>query len=444
MIPLSHQAAAVWNWVGFLRRASDRNLLLLNLDETGVSLFNGDKAGTVARRIRRADSVGDGHQLVQYATTAESRGQATHVAIICDDASVQPHLPQVIIGPSNLLTVRSCNACQEGLADNVHLFRLKSRWTDQATLSIILRSVAQIVREVCPEKQPVMLLDTAPSHMHPTLPALARRHGMHLVFIPARTTWLLQPLDVCVFRKYKHAFRESWLRAKLDTIDGRLEPVQFWSCLCRHVDEFMRSNDWSTAFAKTGFGLDFDASSRSLRACLQLPPAWSLPPLHEPTAADLDVMLPRNRAQGRRVQWLPRIAQLRIVAPAASGTAPPLRASESEPPPLPPPPGPPPPCLGSSDSAPSASSTDPPLRAGRAPLPPLEEPALPPPPRRPLTRSQSRLLALPPPSPPESDQPLSTVTPPAPPAMSAPAVADAGRPISARTRSKTSASSTGS
>jgi hypothetical protein len=41
--------------------------------------------------------------LRQVATATQTRGQATHVAIIGDDPAVQPHLPQVILGARDLL-----------------------------------------------------------------------------------------------------------------------------------------------------------------------------------------------------------------------------------------------------------------------------------------------------------------------------------------------------
>ena len=190
----------MWNWIGYLRERSTKPLLLINLDETGVPLFNGDRPGTVVKPTRAVLRASQTGELVQYATTNETRGQATHVALICDDVSVQPHLPQLIIGAHNLLTVGVCRELQDQLAPNVYLFRLRSRWTDRVLMESFLRTLAKILADCCPLKTPVLLLDTAPSHLHPSLPQLARKLGMHLVLVPARTTWLLQPCDVHLFR----------------------------------------------------------------------------------------------------------------------------------------------------------------------------------------------------------------------------------------------------
>jgi hypothetical protein len=80
-------AVAVWNWIAWLRgRAAPSNLLLTNLDETGVCFLNGDKQGRVLRRPRRNVDAACVLLLTQAATTTQTRGQATHVALICNDA----------------------------------------------------------------------------------------------------------------------------------------------------------------------------------------------------------------------------------------------------------------------------------------------------------------------------------------------------------------------
>ena len=425
----------------FLQRHYQQPLLLMNLDETGVPLFNGDRKGTVLK-LTSVPRLGErSTELVQYATTSETRGQATHIAIICDDASVQPHLPQVIVGPSNLLTVTVCRDLQPELADNVYLLRLKSRWTDRVLMESVLKTLARVLAERCPLKVPVLLLDTAPSHMHPSLPRLARRLGMHLVLVPARTTWLLQPCDVFVFRKYKHAFREVWLRAKMNTPDGRLEPRAFWNCLCEHVNNFMTSQAWSAAFEQTGYTNEAADMSRSTRARLQLPQRWTPPAVHEPTPADLEVMLPRNKRGDRWLDWLPLVDDFR---PSPASRALQRGAADAEEP-LPSPAREPAASgavtcrspsvhVSASAAAPTAASS------AAAPLGTSSAgPAFRPP--GPLTRSRSRALATAASESAESDQP--PVAPRAmPTSLPTAAPADAAEPISARTRSRSSATST--
>ena len=119
--------------------------------------------------------------LTQAATTSQTRGQATHIALMCDDASAQPHLPQVLVGTPDLLPAGVARDLQDSLAPNVYLLRLKSRWTDTVLLSAVLRTLGKSIREFFQQKVPVLLLDAAPSHLDDSLPRLAASLGIHLV-----------------------------------------------------------------------------------------------------------------------------------------------------------------------------------------------------------------------------------------------------------------------
>ena len=104
------------------------------------------------------------------------------MAINCDDAGVQPHLLPVIAGARNLLTVTDSTAAQGSLAvaDIVYVSRLKSHWADRVIMERVIRTVAWVVTERCLQKVLVLLLYTAPSNVHPTLPCLAGLWGLHL------------------------------------------------------------------------------------------------------------------------------------------------------------------------------------------------------------------------------------------------------------------------
>jgi hypothetical protein len=299
------QATAVWNRVEFLRTNSSRPLLFLNLDETGVPLFQGDRAGTVRRPKRKHIVEGRAMEPTPFTTRRETRAQATHVDVICDDASVQPLLPQILVGDPTTLPATVCRRLQSDMLANVRLLRLKSRWTDGVLMAAIIRSVAASVRDACAAKQPVPLLDTAPSHLDAWLPRLARRLGVELVLVPARTTWLLQPCDTDVFLRYKAVFRTMCLREELSTADGRITPDCFWRMLINHVHVFMSSRCWDFAFRRTGYSARALGVGSFVRTALPLPPSWTLDQPHVPTEVDLGTALPANRT-APLAAWIPR------------------------------------------------------------------------------------------------------------------------------------------
>lgn len=414
------QAKSVWNWVAFLRTLHSQGLLLINLDETGVPLFHGDKKGNVRRvsaAMRRTLGVVDP---TQVANRHEMRGQATHVAIICDDASVQPHLPQVIIGDPKLLPAAVCRELQQTIAPNVHLLRLRSRWTDAWIMQAVLKELAASIRRSGSGKQPVLLWDTAPSHLHASLPALAKRLGIHLVLVPARTTWLLQPCDVGVFLGYKAELRRAWLDAKSASADGQLSKADFWRTLCNHVAVFMHSRDWSALFARTGFGASAGCTSKFIRNQLRLADDWRPDAPRSPDATDLQWLLPRNRTLAT-TGWLPALPSTLATLSAGSATDRPLSAA-----------------AGSSSGAASAAPLEPwppsTPQAPPSPVPPREPEH---PQRRPMTRLAARRLA--------EAAAAATSAPPLPPPSEPPpeglSQSQLDGPISGRTRSRRSGSS---
>ena len=65
--------------------------------------------------------------------------------------------------------------------------------------------------------QVVLLLDTASAHICPKFLRAASRKGIVVQYIPAKLTWLLQPLDTHVFARFKQfliqEFREGLVRS---------------------------------------------------------------------------------------------------------------------------------------------------------------------------------------------------------------------------------------
>lgn len=112
------QAFAVWQWYNHICSTvpAGRRLLNVNLDETSVAFFHGHHKGNVVLRKR---PWGPSADRTQGATRRELRGAMTHIGVICDDTSVQPRLPQVMVVGARLLRVRDLPGIRAGLPANV-------------------------------------------------------------------------------------------------------------------------------------------------------------------------------------------------------------------------------------------------------------------------------------------------------------------------------------
>ena len=89
----------------------------MNLDETGLCLYQGGGRGNVF--ISKAER----RRVAQRVSHARKRTFLTHVGIICDSPTVQPLLPQVIIGSERTFSDAQLAALWEACAPNVFLER---------------------------------------------------------------------------------------------------------------------------------------------------------------------------------------------------------------------------------------------------------------------------------------------------------------------------------
>ena len=104
---------AVWQWWDWLLNfvPADRQLLLVNWDETACRLHHSGGKGFCSRRSGgRAKRQ---QPLAQSVTTAKKRGSLTHVPLICNDSAVRPLLPQVVVGNEHTLTRDELTAISE-------------------------------------------------------------------------------------------------------------------------------------------------------------------------------------------------------------------------------------------------------------------------------------------------------------------------------------------
>ena len=100
------KATAVWQWFHFLQSQvpPGRRVLRLSLDETSVRFWYEPRLGL---RRRRGQIPRTG--FARKASRAQLRKGFSHIAVICDDTSLQPHLPQVLLVNEHTVTVELKN-----------------------------------------------------------------------------------------------------------------------------------------------------------------------------------------------------------------------------------------------------------------------------------------------------------------------------------------------
>ena len=108
-------------------------MLRCNLDETCVCLNHLKQRGIISS-LPATD-------VVLSAEMAPKRGSLTHVAIICDNTTVQPMLPQFILGNHKILQAGDLTNLAGRVPENVYVVRGKSSWVNNTVMCMILQTL---------------------------------------------------------------------------------------------------------------------------------------------------------------------------------------------------------------------------------------------------------------------------------------------------------------
>ena len=157
------QACTFWKWGKFLGDVTPRGktLVRINLDETSVAHVPDTIRGLVVSRRHWGPY---GRRPV--VRSKKTRGAVTYVALICDSPSLQPKLPQFILGNERRLTRNTLAVAEDERPPNVRVWRDKSSWNNHTVMCRILRALASVLRTQAPYFQPALVLDVAACHLH--------------------------------------------------------------------------------------------------------------------------------------------------------------------------------------------------------------------------------------------------------------------------------------
>ena len=137
---------------------------------------------------------------------------------------------------------------------DVTLVRQKNAWNNDRLCAYIVRRLALATRAHNSELQPAFLFDAV--RLHTTTVVLAALSGARIwpVLVPARMTWLLQPLDTLASQTYKAHLRARYQSARADLGVGDLSTRPFLACICVAIRHVLQGTRWDSAFDQDGFG----------------------------------------------------------------------------------------------------------------------------------------------------------------------------------------------
>ena len=267
-------------------------VLRINLDETacrlhypaGVGFATGayDPGGAPKARI------------VQNVSRSMMRSAFTHIALICDDSSLQPCLPQILLGNEHLFTKQVLDAARATLPPNVVVWRRKSGWVTQDILCQAVDVIHDAISSRLQGRQVLLLLDACPVHLCPRFMRHCAKKGFWLHYVPAKLTWLLQPLDTHVFARYKQWISNAYRKHILEGDKGACELTAMIEIVANSTRHVFQKHKWSSAFRGNGYDSDQADIRQGIKRQLQ----WTAcPPVSQqlPSYEQFAIIFPRRR-----------------------------------------------------------------------------------------------------------------------------------------------------
>lgn len=329
------EAFAAWQWWNYLLSEvpSGKAVLRINLDETSICLFQGAGKGAVFVDKRRRRGEGEpalSAEPAQDVPQAKRRCCLTHVAFVCDRHDLQPLLPQIIVGNEHTFPAGAFAALQASCPANVRLVRQKSAWNNAELCGKVVQWLAEALGPRLGDLQPVLLLDACKLHFSRQVLQACAAHGVWPIFVPAKSTWLLQPLDTHAFLKYKAYLRGRYQKARIAHARGDLTIEQFLPCVCDAVRCVLERSKWAAAFEQNGFGSNQALLSRWVKGQVGVG-GHVVAPATRPTLEQLQVCFPRRTKVPEAALWRPlqppvprALSQASASRGASSSQAPPV------------------------------------------------------------------------------------------------------------------------
>ena len=244
------RAAILIRWCRWLLRTvlATRNVVVINMDETGVSNVKEARSGYVISRAGSASLNNAG------SCKSKSHPRCSVLASICDDSALQSSMPQIFLPrqrqgrpPS-----REMQGVFTAAGTPVEAWHGSSGFVTTECVLAYLTCVRRAVRRVRPEATIVLVFDTCGAHINARVFRKARLLGIYIILIPGRMTWVLQPLDTHVFAQLKRCLRVGLQKARLQQPTGALPYHASMEVSAACVREVLVNRDWSAVMKRSG------------------------------------------------------------------------------------------------------------------------------------------------------------------------------------------------
>jgi len=209
--------------------ATFNDAVWINVDETALPYFTGGRPGFRMKTSEKQLK----DRMVEQSSLSLRRCHCTLISAVSTDPAVQKVLPQILLPNFARQKKAWRRASLIESHTGVRIMLGTNGWSTCKSMRDYFKIIKATVCDIT-SKPIVMVMDCHPSHIATSTIHWLSRQKWHTLLIPAKLTYLLQPLDACVFRRFKHALFVEHAKQKARTTDGT-QSFEEWleaTCTC--------------------------------------------------------------------------------------------------------------------------------------------------------------------------------------------------------------------
>lgn len=252
---LTEEVVTYLRWLRYVIDVTlrDKTYVIINVDETSVNALLQKRHGYVGQGVRL--------QMRRHQRRPIQRDRSdvktTLMGVICDQPELQPYLPQVFM-PKYTQNAIPPAWTREVYGRQGFPFQYWHRTggtSTPATFRQWANALRSAVHSFNSDAYILLLMDCHSSHLDVRTVLHLGRLGIVTVIIPAKLTWLLQPLDVYVYADLKRVLRGLLHEQAAANPEGAAELGAWITPTASAARTVLCRTDWSTEFAKVGAGI---------------------------------------------------------------------------------------------------------------------------------------------------------------------------------------------
>ena len=221
------------------------------MDETSIRLYQKPGKGYVVKMARKQKR--SAKSLTRNVTKGQLLGTFTHVAMICDDAELQPHLPQFLFINQTQISQADFESIQGEWLPNVHAHRVANPWMTNDKMKVVLKGLADAVSAHSKNRRVVLCSDAHKTHIATSTWQSAAAHNFFYFIVPPKLTWALQPCDTHLFAMFKNMLSTTCQKLAIQNGRRRWDITLLMKALNTSIGDVLNKRSWRKAFDDLGY-----------------------------------------------------------------------------------------------------------------------------------------------------------------------------------------------